>query len=534
MSHAGVALVVELADRVGLTAALSGALAGSRERRSAHDPGRVLRDVAVMLADGGDCVTDIDAYRGQERLFGARASETTTHRVLKSIDEQLLARLRGARAAARARVWDAGARPESITLDIDATLLTAHAEKERAAGNYKHGYGFHPLGCWLDETGEALAAILRPGNAGSNTAEDHFTVLGLALEQLPAEALDREILVRTDSGGCTHAFTADCRDAQIRFSDRLRAERNGPRRDPRGPGNRVAAGDRRRWGSSGRRVGRGADRPSEPDRLARGMPADRPARAAASRRAVRASTNTMATASCPDRPGRPDSALELRAPHRGRARVEDSIRAGKDTGMGNLPLHDFEHNQAWLEISLIAQDLLTWTKRSALTVSWRLPSPSDCATGCFTPPPVGVHGRRTRLRLQAAGHGRPRSSPRSRGSRAPTLCERTRQPRPRSRRPVTRPAGRALRPAHGRSNKHSHRGKPPPLAQPDSDSSDSPKSRRPRRVTSRHKTAGSRLGTARRRAQVSMQRAGTTSTNAAASLSAHRRAGARVPRESSD
>ena len=119
-----------------------------------------------MLADGGDCVTDIDAYRGQERLFGARASETTTHRVLKSVDEPLLARVRAARARARARVWDAGARPGTITLNIDATLLTAHSEKERAAGNYKHGYGFHPIGCWLDETGEALAAILRPGNAG--------------------------------------------------------------------------------------------------------------------------------------------------------------------------------------------------------------------------------------------------------------------------------------------------------------------------------------------------------------------------------
>ena len=70
-----------------------------------------------------------------------------------------------------------------------------------AAGNYKHGYGFHPLGCWLDETGEPLAAILRPGNAGSNTASDHFTVLGLALEQLPAEDLDREILVAPISAG---------------------------------------------------------------------------------------------------------------------------------------------------------------------------------------------------------------------------------------------------------------------------------------------------------------------------------------------
>ena len=111
VSHAGVALLVELADRVGLTGALSAAFAPTRERRSGHDPGRVLRDVAVMLADGGDCVTDVDAYRGQERLFGARASETTTHRVLKSIDEQLLAEVRCARARARARVWDAGARP---------------------------------------------------------------------------------------------------------------------------------------------------------------------------------------------------------------------------------------------------------------------------------------------------------------------------------------------------------------------------------------------------------------------------------------
>ena len=218
VSHAGAALLVELTDRVGLTDGLSDALAGTRERRSAHDPGRVLRDVAVMLADGGDCVTDIDAYRGQERLFGARASETTTHRVLKSIDEQLLGRIRAARAAARARAWDAGARPESLTLDIDATLVSAHSEKDLAAGNYKHGYGFHPLGCWLDETGEALAAILRPGNAGSNTAEDHFTVLGLALQQLPAEDLMREILVRADIGGATHAFTADCREANIRFS----------------------------------------------------------------------------------------------------------------------------------------------------------------------------------------------------------------------------------------------------------------------------------------------------------------------------
>jgi Transposase DDE domain group 1 len=285
VSHAGVALLVELTDRAGLTAALSEALAGTRERRSAHDPGRVLRDVAVMLADGGDCVTDIDAYRGQQRLFGARASETTTHRVLKAIDEWLLGRVRCARAQARARVWDAGARPDTITLNIDATLLTAHSEKESAAGNYKHGFGFHPLGCWLDETGEALAAILRPGNAGSNTAEDHFQVLGLALAQLPAEDLDREILVRTDIGGQTHAFTADCRDAGIHFSVGYELTET-VRRDPQGPGGGVDTGDQRGRGEPGWRVGDGADRPHRSVRLARGVPPGLSQRASAPRRAV--------------------------------------------------------------------------------------------------------------------------------------------------------------------------------------------------------------------------------------------------------
>ena len=117
VSHAGTALLAELADRTGLTDALSEALAGTRERLSAHDPGRVLIDVAVMLADGGDCVTDLDAYRGQERLFGTLASETTTHRVLKSVDERLLGEIRAARARARCRLWAAGARLDTITLN---------------------------------------------------------------------------------------------------------------------------------------------------------------------------------------------------------------------------------------------------------------------------------------------------------------------------------------------------------------------------------------------------------------------------------
>lgn len=218
VSHAGAHLLAELGDRVGLTAGLSAAMAPTRERRSAHDPGAVLRDLIVAIADGGDCVTDLGVLRDQGALFGAVASERTAHRVIKSIDAGLLEAVRGARAVARERAWDAGGRPETITLSIDATLLVAASEKEGAAGNYKGGFGFHPLLCYLDETGEPLAAILRPGNAGANIASDHFALLQLALEQLPEADLDREILVRTDIGGRTNDFTRDCREAGIRFS----------------------------------------------------------------------------------------------------------------------------------------------------------------------------------------------------------------------------------------------------------------------------------------------------------------------------
>jgi len=367
VSHAGTALLVELADRAGLTGALSTALAGTRERRSAHDPGRVLVDVAVMLADGGECVTDLDAYRGQERLFGATASETTTHRVLKSIDETVLAAIRAARARARARVWDAGARPETITLNIDATLLTAHSEKERAAGNYKHGYGFHPLGCWLDETGEALAAVLRPGNAGSNTAEDHFTVLCMALEQIPAEDLDREMLVRTDIGGCTHAFTADCREAGIRFSvgyelgETVRQailelpetawipalNADGEPREGAWVAELTDLLDLSAWPEGSRLIVR-RERPHPGAQFQ-----------------IFDEHGYRHTCFLTDQDSPDIVALELR--HRGRARVEDSIRTGKDTGMRNLPHHAFAHNQTWLEVSLIAQDLLCWTRAVCLT-----------------------------------------------------------------------------------------------------------------------------------------------------------------------
>jgi hypothetical protein len=395
-------LLAELADRVELTAGLSEALASTRERRSAHAPGRVLRDVAVMLADGGDCVTDLEGLRGQQRLFGPVASETTAHRTLRAIDETLLAGVRRARAAGRARAWDAGARPDTLTLDIDATLLTAHSEKDGAAGNYKHGFGFHPIGCWLAETGEALAAVLRPGNAGSNTAEDHFQVLSLALAQLPEQDLGRELLVRTDVGGCTHAFAGDCRDAGIRFSighpvdQPIRGQILEVPDAPWIPA--VDSDGEARDGAWVTELTNRLDLSAWPDGTRLIVRRERPHPGA--QFTIFDEHGYRYTCFITDQTDVDIAALEMC--HRQRARVEDCIRNGKDTGMRNLPHHAFQNNQTWLEVSLIAQDLLCWTRLLCLDAQHKLAEPKRLRHRLLhIAGRVVAHGRRLRLRLQA-------------------------------------------------------------------------------------------------------------------------------------
>ncbi len=201
VSHAGAALLSEMADRVGLTAAFGEATDRLRVRRSGHDPGRVLVDVAVAIADGAETITDVQALRDQPLVHGQVASTATIWRVLDGVDADTLERLRSARARARRRAWAArgeltgtelppawaaGRELDYVVIDTDATLVTAHSDKEGAVGNFKGGFGFHVLLAYLDNTGEALAGMLRPGNAGSNTAADHITVLDQALAQLPS------------------------------------------------------------------------------------------------------------------------------------------------------------------------------------------------------------------------------------------------------------------------------------------------------------------------------------------------------------
>jgi len=141
VSHAGTALLTQVADKCGVTEALSRELSPMRERRSAHDPGHVVRDLGVMLASGGEALTDLGALREQAPLFGEVASDSTAYRAIERIasEPELLAGLRAARKQAREHAWELGLAPQRVTIDLDATLLGAHSEKEGAAGNFKGG-----------------------------------------------------------------------------------------------------------------------------------------------------------------------------------------------------------------------------------------------------------------------------------------------------------------------------------------------------------------------------------------------------------
>ena len=344
-SRAGGVLLVELADRLGLTDGLCAAMATTRERRSAHDPGRVVRDLALMLADGGDCLSDLGALRDQVDLFGRVASDSTAFRVIDSIDADRLQGLRRARALARERAWAAGARPAEIVLDIDSTLVTAHSDKEGAAPTYKRGYGHHPMLCYLG--GEALAGVLRPGNAGANTAADHIGVLVDALDQLPEavrEDTDTTILVRTDSAGCSHDFLDAVVEMQCSFSVSMAIDERARQAILTLPGSA--------WAPALRQDGderEGAWVAELPGLDLAGWPEG----SRAICRRERPHPGAQLTFSDADghrfqvlltnQEGDP---VALEARHRARASVEDAIRAAKDMGLSNLPFRDLAPNAA--------------------------------------------------------------------------------------------------------------------------------------------------------------------------------------------
>ena len=332
-SRAGTALLVGLADRVGLTGALSLAMGGVRRRRSRHDPGRTLRDLAVMLADGGDCLCDLGALRDQPILFGDVCSDATAWRALAALDGERLAAVREARAFARGRVWELAGAPRRVILDLDATLVTAHSDKERAAGTYKHGFGFHPLLCYEATTEEAKGTGL---------------------------------LVRADSGGATHAFLDHVAALGLCFS--VGFDLTEPVREA------VLLLPEKAWRPALSQAGEEKDGAAVAelplDLEANGWPAgtraicrrERP-HPGAQLSFTDANGYRFQTFITNQQGGRIDRLEQL---HRQHAVVEDRIRCGKDTGLQNLPFRAFQANAAWLELVLCGQDLLAWTQRLLL------------------------------------------------------------------------------------------------------------------------------------------------------------------------
>jgi hypothetical protein len=369
VSHAGSALLSQVADKLGLTSALSLRLAGLKQRRRGHDPGRVIRDLAVMLADGGECVSDLGAVREQDALFGPVASDSTAFRVVDRVASTpgLLEAVRGAHARARARFWKLRGAPTQLRIDVDATLITAHSEKEKAAGNYKGGYGFHPLQAYLDETREALGGVLRAGNAGSNTAEDHKAVVDLALAQIPAEYIESlEILVRADSAGATHEFLDYCREGNMRFSvgyELTEQVRTAILQIPEDAW--IPALDQ---DGSVRKNGEiteitdMVDLSSWPDGTRLIIRRERPHPGA--QLSFTDHDGHRFQAILTDQPDPDIGVLECR--HRQHAHVEDRIRDDKDTGLAKFPFKKFVLNEVWLEIVMLAHDLIVWTQALCL------------------------------------------------------------------------------------------------------------------------------------------------------------------------
>lgn len=194
VAHAGLHALGRFADRIGLGAAMSAAVPWTGERAPLHDRGKVLTHAALMLAAGGEACTDIEFLACQSRLFGDVCSDTTLYRTVRAITPTVLDDLRTRTATVRAGMWrrmHATTGTGTVVLDIDASLVQIHSENKAGTGpSYKGGYGFHPMFCFADGTGEALSAVLRPGNAGSNTISDHLLVLDEAIAQLPVEIAD--------------------------------------------------------------------------------------------------------------------------------------------------------------------------------------------------------------------------------------------------------------------------------------------------------------------------------------------------------
>jgi hypothetical protein len=374
ISSCGAALLLRTAAVSGLAAGLSAGLARWRLARSVHDPGKSVLDLAVAIALGGDCLADVAVVRAQPELFGAVASDPTISRLMDTLGEDaasVVAAIRSARAAARERVWGHRcpvAADAAVIIDIDATLVESHSDKQGASPHRKHGFGFHPLLAFVDHgaggTGEPLVGMLRPGRAAANSAADHIAVLDAAVAQLPGQLRSR-VLVRGDSGAGVHEFVWHIHNLGLHYSVGVNA------RQPIVEA--LAALPKQAWRYALEPDGRPRDGVQIADLTgwipasSRGWPWPPGTRIIARRERPHPGAQLhitdhegwRITVFATNTAGR---LVDLDLRHRLRARAEDRIRGLKDTGLTNLPLQAFTKNQIWLELIQLAAELLTWTQ----------------------------------------------------------------------------------------------------------------------------------------------------------------------------
>jgi hypothetical protein len=416
VSQAGAVLLWETLRVTGLGRGLSQALGPWRAPRAVHDPGKIVADLAAALALGGDCLADIAVLRDQPALAGPVASDPVVSRLVKTLaadSPAALAAIRAARAAARERAWalagdaEPGGDGGPVIIDLDATIVIAHSEKEQAAPTWKKTFGHHPMTAWADHgqagNGEPLAICLRAGNAGSNTAADHIEAAGLALAQLPRH-LQRKVLVRADSGGGTREFLTwlTAKSRRLRYSVGMTITPDVQDAIGKVP---VAAWTPAYDGDGEVREGAWVaditgllDLDSWPAGMRVIVRKERP-HPGAQLRFTDIDGHRFTAFATGTRKGQLAD-LELR--HRRRARCEDRIRCAKDTGLRNLPLKGFAQNQLWCEIIALACELLAWTQMLTLAGAARCWEPKRLRLRLFSVAGrLASSGRRLQLRLAA-------------------------------------------------------------------------------------------------------------------------------------
>jgi hypothetical protein len=417
VSQGGGLLLAQTLRATGLDRGLDAALEWWRQPRAVHSPGKIITDLAVAVALGGDCLADVAMLRAQPELFGPAASDPVVSRLVTRLAAdapRALKAIRAARAAARQRARELagdaapGAGGGLVTVDTDATIVTSCPDKEQAMPTWKKTYGHHPLTVFADHgsegSGEPLAVMLRAGNAGSNTAADHIEATRLALEQLPRH-LRRRALIRTDSGGGTHGFLAWLTKPGRRLAYSVGFTITDDVQDA------ILAIPARAWTpacDAGGQVRPGAwiaeitgmpDLANWPEGMRVIVRKERP-RPGAQLRFTDIGGHRF-TCFATDAEHGQLADLELR--HRRRVRCEDRIRCAKDTGLRNLPLQGFTQNQIWCEIVALACELLAWMQMPALDGPARRWEPKRLRLRIFTCAGRLVRGgRRLKLRLAAS------------------------------------------------------------------------------------------------------------------------------------